>query len=40
MAEDGRSCAGCCGDHASQTEQVTPEQLASAPATTIWVFGL
>lgn len=32
--------SGGGGDQASQTEQVTPEVIPSAPATTIWVFGL
>ena len=32
--------SGAGGDQASQTELVTPEQVPSAPATTIWVFGL
>ncbi|MDG2002518.1 MAG: PQQ-binding-like beta-propeller repeat protein [Novosphingobium sp.] len=32
--------SGAGGDQSSQTEYVTPEQVPSAPATTIWVFGL
>jgi len=32
--------SGAGGDQASQTEQVTPEDPPSAPATTIFVFGL
>jgi alcohol dehydrogenase (cytochrome c) len=32
--------SGAGGDHAGQTEQVTPENPPSAPATTIFVFGL
>jgi len=32
--------SGTGGDQASQTEQATPEQVPSAPATTIYVFGL
>lgn len=32
--------SGAAGDQALQTEQVTPEQQRSAPATTIYVFGL
>jgi alcohol dehydrogenase (cytochrome c) len=32
--------SGGGGDHATQTEQVTPEEPASAPATTLFVFGL
>lgn len=41
---DGRQyvaiASGAGGDQATQTEQVTPEQVPSAPATTIFVFGL
>lgn len=44
FAVDGKQlvaiASGAGGDQASQTEQLTPEQVPSAAATTIWVFGL
>ena len=32
--------SGASGDQATQTAQLTPEEAAPSPATTIWVFGL